>query len=205
VYDDQTKIVGSNDNWNEQRAALLANGLAPTVENEAGLVLTLAPGSYTVVVSGAGMTSGVALVEVYDLTPDSDSSLANISTRGNVQADDNVMIGGFIIAPDMATKVLIRAIGPSLGQYGVIGALADPVLELHDGEGNLVVENDNWRSTQPAAIIATGIPPADNRESAILATLEPGSYTAIVRGQNNTTGVALIEVYNLDAGSSETK
>jgi hypothetical protein len=115
-----------------------------------------------------------------------------------VETDDNVMIGGFIISNDQPTKVMMRAIGPSLAKSGVSGALQDPVLELHGGDGDLIFSNDNWRSAQQADIIATGIPPTDDRESAIIATLQPGNYTGIVRGQADSTGVALVEIYNLD-------
>ena len=202
LYNSLGKLVESNDDWNLNRAAVLATGLAPSNEFEAASVVTLTPDAYTVLVRGAKDGSGVALVEVYDLTPDSDSSLANISTRGRVETDDSVMIGGFIISDDQPTKVLLRAIGPSLAQSGISGALEDPVLELHGSNGDLILENDNWRSTQQIAINATGLAPKDNRESAILATLQPGAYTAILRGEGNTTGVALVEVYNLDAGST---
>jgi hypothetical protein len=123
--------------------------------------------------------------------------LANISTRGVVQTGDNVLIGGFIVTGTVSKTVLIRAIGPSLTAGGVPNALADPTLELRGGNGALILANDNWRDAQQAAIIATGIPPTDNLESAILATLAPGAYTAIVRGKNNTTGSALVEVYGL--------
>ena len=112
------------------------------------------------------------------------------------------MIGGFIIGGKLATNVIFRAIGPSLAEQGVTGALQDPILELHASQGELIFSNDNWRSTQQAAILATGIPPSDNRESAIVAALGPDAYTAIVRGQNDTTGVALVEIYNLDADAS---
>ena len=112
------------------------------------------------------------------------------------------MIGGFIIGSDMATKVLVRALGPSLVENGVTGVLTDPVLELHDSEANLILENGNRQTNQAAEVRAPGIPPADDRESAIVATLAPGAYTAIVRGENNTTGIALIEIYNLDSTSS---
>lgn len=112
------------------------------------------------------------------------------------------MIGGFIIGGAETTQVLVRAIGPSLSAQGIVQPLLDPSLELHDGNGDILSTNDNWRSTQQSDIIATRLSPTDDRESAILATLQPGSYTAIVRGQNNTTGVALVEVYNLDAVSS---
>lgn len=205
LYDRNNQLVGSNDNWNSDRAHVLFTGLAPTEEHEAAMVLTLAPGSYTAIVSGADQGSGVALVEVYDLTPDSDSALANISTRGEVEIEDNVMIGGFIIGADTPTRVLLRAIGPSLTPFGVVGALQDPVLELHDGDGTLISLNDNWRSAQQADIIATGLAPMDDRESAVLATLLPGLYTAIVRGQNSTTGTALVEIYNLDSAAAAAK
>jgi hypothetical protein len=123
--------------------------------------------------------------------------LANISTRGVVQTGDNVLIGGFIVTGTVSKTVLIRAIGPSLTPLGVPNALADPVLELRGPGTFITVTNDNWRDTQQAAIIATGIPPTNDLESAILATLAPGAYTAIVRGRNNTTGSALVEVYGL--------
>ncbi|HEY2801525.1 MAG TPA: hypothetical protein VGI85_13085 [Chthoniobacterales bacterium] len=150
------------------------------------------------IVHGAAGSSGVALVEAYDLTPDSDSALANISTRGRVETGDNVMIGGFIISPGDSTKVMLRAIGPTLSRSGISDALQNPLLELHDGEGTLISKNDNWRSSQPAAIMATGIAPTDDREAPIVATLPPGNYTAVVRGEGESTGVALVEVYNLD-------
>ena len=187
------------DNWNEDRTGVLLTGLAPSDEHESVLVATLAPGSYTAILQGAASESGVALVEVYDLDADNGSTLANISTRGNVETGDNVMIGGFILSPEETTKVLVRAIGPSLTKLGVPGALPDPVLELHGSDGDLIFTNDNWRATQQAEIIATGFAPSDDRESAIVATLQPGPYTAIVRGQGNTTGVALVEIYNLES------
>ena len=142
-----------------------------------------------------GSTTGLALVEVYDLTQLSTSALANISTRGFVQTGDNVMIGGTIVLGQAAQNVIVRALGPSLG---IAGQLADPTLELHDGEGNLVAANDNWRSTQEAEITATMLPPPNDLESAIVATLTPGAYTAIVRGAGDTIGVALVEFYALD-------
>jgi hypothetical protein len=202
LYDGAGKLVASNDNWNSDRASVLVTGLGPVDEYEAAMVITLAPGNYTAIVSGADGGSGVALIEAYDLTPDTDSALANISTRGNVELGDNVMIGGFIIGAETPTNVMIRGIGPSLAQFGIARALQDPVLELHGADGDLILENDSWRSTQQAEIIATGLAPTDNRESAILATLQPGAYTAILRGQDDTIGVALVEVYNLDSAVS---
>jgi hypothetical protein len=151
--------------------------------------------------------TGVALVEVYDLSTNSNSILANISTRAFVQTGDDVMIGGFIVQGAVSKRVIVRAIGPELTQYGVPDALANPTLELHDSTGALIASNDNWRSTisggiihtnQVAEIRVSGYAPSDGRESAIVADLAPGNYTAIVRGVNNTTGIALVEVYDLD-------
>ena len=130
------------------------------------------------------------------LTPSSSAKLANISTRGFIDTGDNVMIGGFIVGGGEPARILVRAIGPTLADFGVQGALADPVLELHDANGSSF-DNDNWRESQESEIIATTIPPHNDREPAILATLVPGNYTAIVRGKNDTTGIGLVEAYNL--------
>ena len=161
---------------------------------------TLAPGPYTVILRQNNGGTGIGLVEAYDLDQAAKSTLANISTRGFVDLGDNVMIGGFISGNSQGGigKVLVRAIGPSLTKTGVADALQDPVLELHDAYGALLNTNDNWQDTQASEIAATGIPPSDARESAILATLTTGAYTAIVRGLNDTTGVALVEAYNLE-------
>ena len=139
--------------------------------------------------------TGVGLVEAYDLDQTVDSKLANISTRGFVQTDNNVLIGGLIVLGQNPLRVIVRAIGPSLP---VSGALGDPTLELHDGNGALIAFNDNWRNDQEAEIIATTIPPSNDLESAIVRNLTPGNYTAIVRGVNAATGVALVEVYALN-------
>src|SRR5206468_1044572 len=143
---------------------------------------------------GVNDGTGVGLVEAYDLDQTADSKLSNISTRGLVQTGDNVLIGGVIVLGQDPLRVIVRAIGPSLP---VPEPLDDPTLELHDGNGALIASNDNWRSDQEAEIIATGIPPTNDMESAIVRNLPPGAYTAIVRGTNNTTGVALVEVYSL--------
>ncbi|HEX4665117.1 MAG TPA: NF038122 family metalloprotease [Chthoniobacterales bacterium] len=187
--------VMSNDNWrSDQEAEIMATGFAPAFDLESAIVLTLNPGAYTAIVKGAHGETGVGLVEVYDLDQSSDSELANISTRGLVQTGDNVLIGGFIVLGNQLSYTLVRAIGPSLP---VSGSLADPMLELHDAQGRAVVSNDDWRSNQEDEIIPTGFAPDDDAESAIVAILAPGSYTAIVRGKNDTTGVALVEVYKL--------
>ena len=151
--------------------------------------------------SGVNNTTGLGLVEVYDLDPAADSKLANISTRGQVLTDNDVMIGGVIVVGPAPQKVIVRAIGPSFGSAGVTGALQDPTLELHNSDGTLIDSNDNWQDTQKTEIIATGLQPTNDRESAIVATLPSSSsgigYTAIVRGVNGTTGIALVEFYAL--------
>ena len=149
-----------------------------------------------------GGTSGVGLVEVYDLDSGPGSSLLNISTRGNVQTGDNVMIGGFIVAGNGSQRVLVRAIGPSLALFGVADPLADPTLTLYDSEGTQIDFNDNWQDNPAQAEIeATMIAPSDPNESAVLQTLAPGGYTAIVRGAGSATGTGLVEVYVLPPAS----
>ncbi len=193
--------VTTNDDWkDDQQAEIEATGLQPTNDAESAIVQTLAPGAYTAIVRGAGGTTGIGLVEAYDLDQPADSKLANISTRGFIDTGDNVMIGGFIIGPEGLgdATVLVRAIGPSLGNFGVANALQDPTLELRDGSGALLTSNDDWKESEQAEIEATGLAPSDDAESAILSTLPPGGYTAIVRGALDTTGVGLVEVYHLD-------
>ena len=187
-----------NNNWRDsQPGAIEATTIAPSDDREAAIVATLDAGvAYTAVVRGLDDTTGVGLVEVYDLDSPAASTLANISTRGLVQTGENVMIGGIIIGGDQPAKVLVRALGPSLADQGVSGALDDPTLELNDANGN-AISNDDWQETQEEQIVATTVFPTNSRESAIVATLTPGNYTAIVRGKGDTTGVALVEAYNL--------
>jgi len=194
-------LLGSNDNWRDsQENEIIATTIPPTDNRESAIVATLTPGNYTAVVAGSGDTTGIAVVELYDLgtaglDTSSKAQLAQISTRGTVLGDDNVMIGGFIISGS-ASKVIVRAIGPSLN--GILpGALQDTILELHDSSGATLLSNDDWRSDQEQQIIDTTVQPTDNRESAIVATLSPGAYTGIVRGKDSATGVALVEVYGL--------
>ena len=190
--------LATNDNWqdNPNEQEIIDAGFAPSDANESAILTTLDPGLYTAVVQGVNGTTGVALVEAYDLNQTVDSQLANISTRGSVGTGDDVLIGGLIIQGETDANVLVRAIGPSLTDAGVNGALADPTLELHGADGSLITSNDNWKDTQVTDIEATGLAPSNDLESAILATLAPGSYTAIVRGKDDTTGVGLVEVYN---------
>jgi uncharacterized Zn-binding protein involved in type VI secretion len=187
-------IVASNDNWKDsQRAAIEATGLAPENDLESAIIATLDPGPYTAILAGKNAGTGVGLVEVYNVNPAANSNLANISTRGFVRTGDNVMIGGFILHD--AAEVMVRGLGPSLAGAGVSSSLADPFLELHAQDGTIIASNDDWRESQQAEIEATGIPPTQDKESAIWRALPPGNYTAIVRGVNNTTGNALVEVY----------
>jgi uncharacterized delta-60 repeat protein len=189
----------TNDNWMDapNRQEIIDSGLAPTNTAESAILATLPSNNsaYTAIVRGVNNGTGVGLVEAYDLNPTADSKLANISTRGFVQAGDNVMIGGFIVVGQTSTRVIVRAIGPSLPLQD---KLANPTLELRDSNGTLLQSNDNWRTGgQEADIIATGLQPSNDLESAIIRTLVPGATTAIVRGVNGTTGVALVEVYDL--------
>jgi hypothetical protein len=197
LYDSTGAVVASNNNWqSNQREMIEDTGLASTDNREAALVATLPPGAYTAVVSDENNTPGVALFDFYDLDPAS-SQLVNLSTRGKVETQDRVMIGGFIISGDQPTKVILRGIGPSLTPLGIQDALVNPTLELYNGDGSLVSQNDNWRSDQESEIIASGLAPSDDRESAVIATLNPGPYTAVVRGTGNSTGIALFEIYRL--------
>ena len=188
-------VIASNDDWNTGSEDLVALGLAPADDRESAIVATLPAGAYSAVVRGKNSTTGVALFELYDLDR-TNGSVANISTRGRVETGDRVMIGGFILGGTQGTKVIVRAIGPSLVS-GVTDALLDPTLELYDSNGSLLSTNDNWRTDQEGPIVDSTVPPADDREAAIVATLAPGAYSAIVRGTNDSTGVALFEVYAL--------
>ena len=193
-------LIASNDDWRStQESEIIASGAPPIDDLESAIVATL-PASptgigYTAVMSGVNNTTGVGLVEVYDLGGLADSKLANISTRGFVQTGDDVMIGGFIVTGTGMQQVLVRALGPSVFPTG---DLADPTLDLYDNNGLLLVSNDNWRDTEEAEIIATGLPPGSGLEAAVVITLPPGGTTAIVRGKNGTTGLALVEVYALN-------
>jgi uncharacterized protein (DUF1800 family) len=202
LHDATGAIVASNDNWRaSQQDLIIAAGLGPQNDLESALIATINPGAYTVVVKGVNNATGVGLMEIYDLDPDgSPARLANISTRGNVLTGDNVMIGGFIVRGDLGKRMLVRARGPSLFLNGVpiTGRLMDPAMELRDANGALIKANDNWRTDQQAEIAASSIAPTDDQEPAVVWTLTPGNYTTIVRGVNNTTGIALVEMYDLD-------
>ncbi len=189
------QLAFDDDYKDRQETQIEATSLAPTDDREAAIVASLTPGSYTAILRGK--TNGVGEVEVYDLDSTTSTHLVNISTRALVGPDDNsALIGGFIVDGQSSRQILIRAIGPSLAGAGVTGALANPTLDFYRGS-QLILSNDDWKSTDEAAIAATGIPPTNDKEAALLINLDPGSYTAVVRGKNNTTGVALVEVYQL--------
>jgi hypothetical protein len=203
--------LATNDNWKtrsdgaSQQTQVEATGLAPTNNFESAIVTTLSPGPYTAILRGVANLTGTGLVEVYDLNTAANSKFSNISTRGFVGSGDDAMIGGIVVGAgnNFGATVVIRARGPSLIAAHVAGALADPTLELHDRNGTLLTTNDNWKTndgthqSQEAEVRASGHQPTDDLEPAIVTSLAPGPYTAIVRGRNNTTGVALVESYNL--------
>ena len=200
LYDGSGALMASNDNWKDspERAAIEATGIPPTDDRESAIVRTLPPGAYTAIVRGKDDSTGIALVEVYDRGLTANSVLANISSRSFVEANDNVLIGGFIAGHLTGnTKVLVRAIGPSMSNQ-LSNTLQDPTLSVHDSNGAAIASNDNWRdSSQQAEIQATGIPPTDDREAAVLTTVVPAGYTAIVRGNNDSVGVGAVEIYNI--------
>jgi hypothetical protein len=191
--------MGANDNWadNPNAPEIVTTGLAPANAKESALLVTLAPGSYTAIMRGKDGSTGVGLVEVYDLDAGSPAKVVNISTRGFVLTGDNGMIGGFIVTGNDPAQLVIRAIGPSLTAFGVPSPLTDPFLEIHDGNGATIQTNNNWRDTQEAALQNTGLAPSDDLEAAILISLAPGSYTAVVKGTDSGIGNGLVEVYKL--------
>jgi T5SS/PEP-CTERM-associated repeat protein len=200
LFQGSTLLV-SNDNWKtDQQAEIEATGIPPTNDLESAIVRTLTPGSYTAVLRGKDNTTGIGVVEAYDLDQAANSTLANISTRGFVETGDNVMIGGLIVGPPNGANatMVVRAIGPTLGNFGISGALQDPTLDLVNSDGVVIRSNNDWRESQESQIIAARLAPSDDRESALIETLAPGSYTAIVRGAGGTTGVGLVEAYHLE-------
>jgi uncharacterized delta-60 repeat protein len=193
----------TNNNWGDdpvQAAAILATGLAPTNDLEAAIDAILNPGAYTAIVRGNNNTTGIGLVEVYDLSQAASSKLANISTRAFVGTGNEIMIAGFILGGNSGNDtVILRGMGPSLANFGVPLPLADPTLELRDSNGAPLHFNNDWEDHVPP--IPPQIAPGNPRESVIVATLPPGQYTALLAGLNNGTGVGLVEVYDQGNGS----
>jgi hypothetical protein len=193
----------TNDNWRDdpiQEAAINATGIAPTNNLESAIDVTLNPGAYTAVVRGKNNTSGIALIEVYDLSQAVLAKLANISTRAFVGTGDDVVIAGFILGNHSGNgRIVVRGIGPSLTALGVPGALANPTLELRDSNGAVLETNNDWQDNPEyaAEITAAGLALGNAQESGVAATLPPGLYTALLAGQSNGTGVGLVEVYDI--------
>ena len=206
IRDANNASVATNNDWRttqvgglitgDQVAEITASGLAPSLDLESAIIASLVPGSYTAVVRGAGNTIGTGVVDAFDLSAASPARLANIATRGLIQPGDRLMIAGFIIQ-NGPVRAVIRAVGPSLVAFGVANALPDTTLQLRDQNGAIVLENDDWRTTQEQELMTTGLQPTDNLEAALVTTMQPGSYTAQVRGKNNASGVGVVQVYFL--------
>jgi hypothetical protein len=192
--------IAGNDDWKTDQQNVQATGLAPSDDRESAIVVTLDPGAYTVVMRGKNNSSGVGVVDMFDIALGANARLANVSSRGFIGTGDNVLIGGFFAGPQTAavTGVVFRAIGPSLSHFGVPQPIQDPTIDIYNRDGTLIAANDDWQSAQPSEIQAVGLAPSDPRESAILLrNFDPGPYTAIVRGKGNTTGVGLVEIFDV--------
>lgn len=195
-------LIAQNNDWQQdaqQAGEIQAAGLAPKDSRESALIATLSPGSYTAITQGVNASSGVGLVEVYDLEgAGAVSKAANVSTRAQVLTGNSVMIAGFIVGGDGPAHVVIRGIGPSLTGFGIANALQNPFLELYDSNGHRLATNDNWQDAANfGQVVDAGLAPSDSRESALSVILNPSSYTAVVSGLNSTTGVGLVEVYRI--------
>jgi uncharacterized repeat protein (TIGR03803 family) len=209
LHDASGAIIGRNNDWRitqtggvitgDQSAAIKASGLAPSDDREAALIATLSPGNYTAVVSGTQNTTGIAVVEIYDLDAEASANLANLSTRGFAGSGDNVLIGGFITDGSSygRSKLILRVLGPSLAQFGISNRLSDPSLAIYDSNGTQFAANDNWEDGQQPEITSYRLAPGNRLEPALYVSLAGGNYTAVVTSSDGTMGVALIETYNL--------
>jgi hypothetical protein len=198
LYDAAGNLLSGNNDWQDAQAQALRDAnLAPTNDLESAILATLAPGAYTTILRGNSNATGIGLVEVYDLQPGAASKLGNLSTRGPVGSGQNVMIGGTIVTGPDSAQVMFRALGPSLAAVGIQNPMSDPMLELFDANGARISANNNWKDTQQGAIAGAGFAPTNDLESALLADLLPGNYTAVVSGVNDGTGIALVEAYHL--------
>jgi arylsulfate sulfotransferase len=200
LYNSSHTLISTNDNWQSDphNADIQKNGLAPARLSESATFQTLAPGAYTVIVRGKDLATGIGLVELYDLSPLSNSKLKNMSTRGAVGTLDNVLISGFTVGDVGSTTVIVRALGPSLAGFGLSGVLSDPTLTIFDSTGTAIASNDNWRDNVNAIDVQrNSLSPPNERESALVLHLPAGEYTAVVSGANGGTGIGLAEVYSL--------
>jgi len=201
VYDSTGQVVATNDDWatDPASAGLIAVGLAPSDPLEAATQQSLAPGAYTVIARSQDGTSGVGLVEAYDVSPTSNSKLGNLSTRGFVGLGEDALIGGFIVGDVANSPLIVRAMGPSLAGLGTSDALDDPSLTIYDGNGTAIAANDDWEDgAHKLEVQNNGLAPVDASESALSLFLPPGEYSAIVDSANSGTGVGLVEVYALE-------
>jgi hypothetical protein len=200
LFDEHGTLLAKNDDWRSTQQVVMDSGLPPSSDLESAIVASLNNGSYTVQMRDVSGRSGIGVIEIYDLDPFPPATgrfLENLATRGFVGNNNDVLIGGLIVRGDTVQRLVIRAIGPDLIAAGLPGALADPTLEVRDESGTLLASNDDWRSSQEQEIEATHLAPNDDRDSAIKTVLPPGSYTAIVRGKQNATGIGLVEFYAL--------
>jgi hypothetical protein len=200
LYDASGTPIATNDNWGTgpQASQIAAEGLAPSAPAESALRATLAPAAYTAVVTGKNATTGLGLVEIYDLSPTSSSKLANISTRGTVGTGDTVLISGFILGDVQSSTVVLRVLGPTLASFGIANPLSDPILTVYNSYGTILASNNNWQDDPSATDIEqNGLAPANPAESAIVLHLPAGAYTTLAFGANGATGVGLVEVFNL--------
>jgi hypothetical protein len=206
IHDQNNATVATNNDWKttqlgglitgDQFAEINASGLAPGNDLESAIIANLAPGSYTAIVRGAGNTVGTGVVDAFDLDAGSAARLANIATRGLIQPGDKLMIAGFIVQ-NGSIKTVVRAIGPSLSAFGIANALPDTTLQLRDQQGAIVIENDDWKTSQQQELESTGLQPTNDLEAAVVATIPPGQYTAQVRGKGDASGVGVVQVYFL--------
>jgi uncharacterized protein YkwD len=206
IFDSNNTRIASNDNWKttqpggiitgDQFAEINGSGVAPSNDLESAIVANLTPGSYTAVVRGANNSVGTGVVDAFDLSAASTARLANVATRGLIQAGDKLMIGGFIIQ-NGSVRVVVSALGPSLAAFGITNALPNTTLQLRDQNGAIVRENDDWMTDQKAELEATGLQPTNNLEAALVQTIPPGQYTAQVRGKPEATGIGVVQVFFL--------
>jgi hypothetical protein len=194
-------LLQKNDNWkDDQRSLIEGTVFQPSDDRESVMISTLAPGAYTALLTGKNNTTGVGLVEVYDNDTGAASQLANIATRGFVQTGNNVMIAGFMLGVNNGNRnIAVRGRGPSLTQFGLTNVLADPTLEVHNGNGSIMVSNDDWMSdpVSAAQLTANGLALTDPKESGIFITLPQGSYTAVLAGAGGGTGIGVVEIYSV--------
>ncbi len=200
LHDGTGTLVRANDNWatDPNAQSVINNRKAPPNSLESAMFVPLVPGSYTARGSRSRWRYGGGLVEAYDVDGAAATQLSNISTRGFVQSGTGVMIAGLIVGGTGSKTMVIRGLGPTLAQFGVTNVLADPTLDVRDANGVRVMANDNWKNTQQSDLEASGLAPPNDLEAAVLVTLTPGKYTAVVSGVGNATGNALVEAYSVN-------